>query len=83
MEVSVYGGFLCVSILVTLLCRKMLRKICCKPKCYVPLPEMGRFYLYVGEQQIDLWIGGLHIMLIIATKAMICEESVRTQEKYI
>lgn len=37
----------------------------------------------LGEQQIDLWIGGPHIMLIIATKAMICEESVRTQEKYI
>lgn len=54
-----------------------------RQEVFNPLPEMGRFYLYVGEQQIDLWIGGLHIMLIIATKAIICEESVRTQEKYI
>lgn len=52
-----------------------------RQEVFNPLPEMGRFYLYVGEQQIDLWIGGLHIMLIITTKAMICEESVRTQEK--
>ena len=54
-----------------------------RQEVFNPLPEMGRFYLYVGEQQIDLWIGGLHIMLIITTKAMIWEESVRTQEKYI
>lgn len=54
-----------------------------RQEVFNPLPEMGRFYLYVGEQQIDLWTGGPHIMLIIATKAMICEESVRTQEKYI
>ena len=54
-----------------------------RQEVFNPLPEMGRFYLYVGEQQIDLWIGGPHIMLIIATKVMICEESVRTQEKYI
>ena len=54
-----------------------------RQEVFNPLPEMGRFYLYVGEQQIDLWIGGLHIMLIITTKEMICEESVRTQEKYI